>query len=218
MNQATLDLFWHWLPWVLLVGMALAMYDMWKDNWHKKVQQVSHQFARMGSKTITALLDAIARSDRPAIASIIEQIIERYGGEKGALLFGYEVFDYWIDDALNDPDYADRVGKRLEEVILGTIISEDQQIALGNVAANFGKLGLKSSQAFFQGLATGKVAPVRDAIRSIVTNFSTPDRVEDEIAKLAPSVLEGIRKDRPDLLEGIKKSLLSAEEAAKLKV
>ena len=218
MNQATWDLFWQFLPWVLLGAAVLAMYDMWKDNWHKKVQKASHQFAKMGSKTITDLLDAIARSDRPAIASIIEQIIERYGGEKGALLFGYEVFDYWIDDALSDPDYVDRVGKRLEEVILGSIISEEQQIALGNVATNFGKLGLKSSQAFFQGLATGKMTPVRDAIRTIVANFSTADKVEDEIAKLAPAVLDGIKKDRPDLLEGIKKSLLSAEEAAKLKV
>lgn len=216
MNSITWDVVLHWLPWVLLGAALLAYYDMWRDGWHKRVQKASHQFAKMGSKTITDLLDAIARSDRPAIAHIIEQVIEHYGGEKGALLFGWEVFDYWIDDALDDSDYADRVGKRLEEVILGKIVSPEQQLALGNVATNFGKLGLKVAQGFFQGFATGRVGPVRDAIRTIISNFSTPDAVDEQIAKMAPSVIEGIKKDRPDLVEEIKKSLLSAEEKAKI--
>jgi hypothetical protein len=40
--------------------------------------------------------------------------------------------------------------------------------------------------------------------------------VDEQIAKMAPSVIEGIKKDRPDLVEEIKKSLLSAEEKAKI--
>jgi hypothetical protein len=218
MNPDTLDLFFKILPWALLAITAFALYDWARDGWHKKVQKASHQFAKMGSKTITDLLDAIARSDRPAIAHIVESVIEHYGGEKGALLFGWEVFDMWIDDALDDKDYQDRVGRRLEEVILGSIISEEQQLKLGVVSTNFGKLGLKSASEFFQGLATGSMTHARNAIRDIVARFSDPDQVDDELVKLAPGIVADIKKNHPEHLPALRAALLSAEETAKIAV
>jgi hypothetical protein len=216
MNPETWDEIIRWLPWAALGVVLWILIAQAVEGFRKKCQAASHVAAKIGFVRMEELLDAISRGDKPAIARCVEKLVEEYGSEKGVLKFAYDVFDESIDDLMDDPNYADRVGKRLEEVILGTIISPEQQIALGGVAANFGKLSLKSAQNFFQGLATGKIGPVRDAIRDIVSRFSNPDHVDDEIVKLAPGVVADVKKNHPELVPALRAALLSSEEAAKL--
>jgi hypothetical protein len=216
MDPATWDLVIQILPWALLGVIALGWWLYIKSVELKKVQRAAHQANKMGMKELTDLLDAIARSDRPAILSIVEKLVEEYGSEDGVMLFAWNVFNDSIDDLLESPAYGDRVGRRLEDIILGTLITEEQQVQLGMVGNNFATLGLKSASAFFQGLATGKITPVKNAIRDIISRFSQPDHVDDEIVKLAPGIVAGVKKDHPELLPNLRAALLTAEESAKL--
>jgi hypothetical protein len=205
-----------YLPWCALVVVIWMFWDRIRDSTHKKMQDISHKFYAMGSHLITELLDAVARSDRPAIVTAIEKILARYGTERGPLQFGWDVFEFWIDDALKDKEFKGKILERLEEVVFGSIFTPEAKVALGRVAANFGEFGLKSAQAFFSGLATGHIENVGDSLRDIVSRFGDPDQVDDEIVKLAPKIVQKIKTSYPEHIPALKQLLLTLEEQVAL--
>lgn len=195
MNQETWDMVVQYAPWVIIVVGAICYYDLWKDARQGKAQKLSHEFSKMGSKVITAFLDAYSRGDRQEEVKQFNAIVSTYGVEGGAKKFCFDVLAFSIDDLMDDKDYDDRVFKLIGEYFIKHLTDKIDKQKLFDVSQTAGKYGFRDTSKLIGGFATTDGDAIRAAFQSLVSRMSDVSRIDDVLMEVVEVGIPELMKD-----------------------
>lgn len=204
-SQDTLNLVFHWAPWIILGVIALKSLDKAADRFRAACIKISKGAGELGlTDTVEPLFSALGAGDNETAKAIAEQAATKFGSEDGIMEAACEVIEKTGSKLMTIDKYKTRVETALLDDLLGGVITPELKKSAFTISTIASQRGLDHLAAIASGIATGDIDNVVSQVRTLETLILAPNGVDNILMSVFQKAIPALKANPqlyPQLLQ-----------------